>query len=115
MHKKSLADAALLKASYDVQNNSCQEGTRLELLRQIDNWVVKENNKVLWLQGTAGVGKSAVASSVCETLSKGGLLGASFFFRRGGGDQAKPNKFFTTIAHQLLLKRPSTEPHILQY
>lgn len=38
----------------------------------------------------------------------------AFFFRRGGGDQAKPDKFFTTIAHQLLLNRRSTEPHILK-
>lgn len=81
MHKNSLANAALQEASYDVQRNSCQGGTRLKLLHRIDNWAVKEDSKVLWLQGMAGTGKSAVASSVCKTLMEGGLLGASFFFQ----------------------------------
>lgn len=114
MLKGSLADAAALKATYTAQPKGCQKGTRLKLLEEIVNWAVKGNSKVLWLQGMAGTGKSAVACSVCQRLAELGLLGAGFFFKRGGGDQATPDKFFATIAHQLLSTRRSTESHIIE-
>ncbi|KAF5345603.1 hypothetical protein D9757_014774 [Collybiopsis confluens] len=47
----------------------CAEGTRLQLLDDITQWVLKpDNHHVAWIYGLAGSGKSAVAVSLAERL-----------------------------------------------
>ncbi|KAF5347138.1 hypothetical protein D9757_015069 [Collybiopsis confluens] len=47
----------------------CAEGTRLQLLNDITQWVLKpDNHYVAWIYGLAGSGKSAVAVSLAERL-----------------------------------------------
>ncbi|KAF5347139.1 hypothetical protein D9757_015068 [Collybiopsis confluens] len=47
----------------------CAEGTRLQLLDDICQWVLKpDNHYVAWIYGLAGSGKSAVAVSLAERL-----------------------------------------------
>ncbi|KAF5366506.1 hypothetical protein D9757_012183 [Collybiopsis confluens] len=47
----------------------CAEGTRLQLLDDITQWVLKQDNHyVAWIYGLAGSGKSAVAVSLAERL-----------------------------------------------
>ncbi|KAF5366336.1 hypothetical protein D9757_012927 [Collybiopsis confluens] len=49
----------------------CAEGTRLQLLDDICQWVVKpDNHYVAWIYGLAGSGKSAAAVSLAERLRK---------------------------------------------
>ncbi|KAF5374066.1 hypothetical protein D9757_010745 [Collybiopsis confluens] len=49
----------------------CAEGTRLQLLNDITQWVLKpDNHYVAWIYGLAGSGKSAVAVSLAERLRK---------------------------------------------
>src|SRR6201999_3108295 len=42
----------------------------------------------------------------------GHLLGASFFFSRGGGEVSNARKFCTAIAFQLAERIPTLRPHI---
>jgi hypothetical protein len=55
----------------------------------------------------AGTGKSTIARTISRRYYDRNLLGASFFFSRGGGDVSDAGKFFTSIAVQLAKKSPS--------
>jgi hypothetical protein len=59
------------------------------------------DSRILWLNGPAGAGKSAVAQSLCMQLEVEGYLGASFIFKRGNVSRGNGNKLFPTIAYQL--------------
>jgi hypothetical protein len=52
------------------------------------------------MYGPAGAGKSTIAQSCAREANTHGVLGASFFFSRDNG-VIDPQRFFTTIAHQL--------------
>lgn len=69
---------------------------------------------MLWLQGAAGAGKTALAQTICECLVRTRHLGASFFFSRTAHDRGRddPSYLFTTIAHQLSLALPHLAPYI---
>lgn len=60
----------------------------------------------------AGTGKSTISRTVAQSFADKGILGASFFFKRGEGDRGRAAFFFTTIAAQLANCLPSLAPHI---
>jgi hypothetical protein len=60
----------------------------------------------------AGTGKSTIARTISREFSNRGNLGASFFFVKGGGDVAHVGMFFTSIAKQLAIARPSVKQFI---
>ncbi|KAJ0136329.1 putative beta-glucosidase K [Fusarium oxysporum f. sp. albedinis] len=95
--------------SYPEQdNNICLKNTRTELLQDIDDWLSDTNAlTIFWLQGMAGTGKSTIARTVATNWDKCNYLGASFFFKRGGGDRGNLSCFYTTIASQLAARNPS--------
>ncbi|KAF5344824.1 hypothetical protein D9756_011101 [Leucocoprinus leucothites] len=86
----------------------CFPGTREEHLRTITSWGRGEwedtRIRLLWMQGPAGVGKSAIAQTWVEALK--GKLGTTFFFSRAN-HWNDPNKLIPTIAYQLATKYPS--------
>ncbi|OAX31807.1 hypothetical protein K503DRAFT_676274, partial [Rhizopogon vinicolor AM-OR11-026] len=91
-----LPQVAIKGAEYDSRERQphpkCLEGTRVDLLDYIYGLLdVQEKSQIIWLHGTAGVGKSAVAFTVAERMK--GLkarerstvekrLAGSFFFSR---------------------------------
>lgn len=58
---------------------------------------------MMWLQGPAGVGKSALAQSCAQEI--GTKLVAAFFFSRPN-TRDDPERFFVSIAYQLTTKYP---------
>jgi predicted alpha/beta-fold hydrolase len=87
----------------------CLEQTRVDVLRDIDRWVMDDSKGAPWmfvLQGLAGTGKSTLAHTVCETVAKRGWLGASFFFSRNEASCNNPFLVFTSIAYQLATRYP---------
>ena len=60
----------------------------------------------------AGTGKSTISRTVAQTFAKKGQLGASFFFKRGEGDRGRADRFFTTIASQMVRSMPQVTPAI---
>jgi hypothetical protein len=80
----------------------CMEGTRENILREIDAWLVDViAPNILWIKGCPGSGKSAIASSLVSSLTKRGRLGSSFAFNRGDIMLSDPAAVWRTIAHDL--------------
>ncbi|KAF8991628.1 hypothetical protein BDQ17DRAFT_1370567 [Cyathus striatus] len=88
----------------------CHPGTRERVIEQLVRWSndMDDQSNILWLYGPAGVGKSAIAQSVCERLERMKTLGASFFFSRTEATRNNVQRLFTTIAYQLAVFLPIT-------
>ncbi|KFY68931.1 hypothetical protein V496_00682 [Pseudogymnoascus sp. VKM F-4515 (FW-2607)] len=113
LDKLRSADNAEFDSHDEEHNARCYQGTRVELLRQIDTWASNRGSeRIFWLNGMAGTGKSTISRTVAQTFADKGDLGASFFFKRGEGDRGYAGMFITTIATQLIQKLPSLAPHV---
>ncbi|KAG2131285.1 uncharacterized protein EDB93DRAFT_1311691 [Suillus bovinus] len=87
----------------------CLEGTRKELLTEIKSWIgstEKDVPRVLWLSGTAGKGKLAIAHTIAKWSKDFGGLGACFCFDRTRDADRLHEKIFTTIARDLADHNP---------
>ena len=77
----------------------CLEGTRLQTLQRIDEWVNAEGYpNVLLLIGGAGTGKSTIATTVAGKYQRSKQLGCHIFFLRGSSD---PGNVIESIAYSL--------------
>lgn len=83
----------------------CHPGTRIEILETIHHWIADTQRvcHLLWLNGPAGVGKSAIIQTLAEELSLTPKLGATLFFS-GPNNCHKPSLVFPTIAYQLAVR-----------
>jgi hypothetical protein len=61
------------------------------------------SERILWLSGAAGTGKSSVANSIAEYFHNLGRLGASFRFDRQNARPETPGLLFGNICRQLAL------------
>ncbi|EMR89727.1 putative vegetative incompatibility protein het-e-1 protein [Botrytis cinerea BcDW1] len=107
LEKLPIAKNATFDSYQDEHDARCLLGTRVELLKHISGWAEDPKGKcIFWLNGMAGTGKSTISRTVAQSFEENNQLGASFFFKRGEGDRGTASKFFTTIAHQLVVKQP---------
>ncbi|KAG1784452.1 uncharacterized protein HD556DRAFT_1251305 [Suillus plorans] len=82
----------------------CLPNTRQDLLKDIQNWISSTEEgapRILWLSGTAGKGKSAVAHTISSWYIERGGLGSCFCFDRTQQADRRQDKTFTTIASDL--------------
>ncbi|KAF5353898.1 hypothetical protein D9756_007111 [Leucocoprinus leucothites] len=97
--------SAMLDAEERGYVPRCNEDTRQSLRGQIVEWgqmgAVVE--RILWLSGPAGVGKSAIAQTVAEEMGR--ILGAVFFFSRPN-KRDDPNVVIPTLVYQLAVLLP---------
>ena len=81
----------------------CHPGTREKATKDIVRWIKKPNpsSTVLWVNGRAGVGKSALMQKIAEL----GLayFGGCFFFRRDVPECNVKDYLFSTLAYQLAM------------
>ncbi|KAF5858595.1 hypothetical protein ETB97_003988 [Aspergillus alliaceus] len=91
----------------DGDGGECIQGTRIELLTEVAEWGDSPSREcIFWLNGMAGTGKSTISRTVAASFRRASILGASFFFRRGAGDQGNAKRLFPTIAWQLASSVP---------
>ncbi|KAJ3563346.1 hypothetical protein NP233_g8997 [Leucocoprinus birnbaumii] len=94
----------------------CHPETRKSLRGRITEWVEGTKGRLwrmLWVMGPAGVGKSAVAQSIAESMKTSGLLGATLFFSRPHR-RDDPSQIVPTLAYQLAVRYPEYRPILNQ-
>ncbi|KAG1823052.1 hypothetical protein EV424DRAFT_1321667, partial [Suillus variegatus] len=123
---EKLAQVAVEGAEHDSRERlphpQCLEGTRVVLLDHIYGTLDdKSKNRLIWLHGTAGVGKSAVAFTVAERMRSLKVteetnlekrLAGTFFFSRKHTNRRTTACFFATLAYQLASNFPSVKTHV---
>jgi hypothetical protein len=80
----------------------CMPGTRQWMINKIHDWL--DDHKapnILWLSGSPGAGKSAVATTLVSNLQEAGQLGSSFFCKRDDIALSDPASCWRTIAFDL--------------
>jgi hypothetical protein len=81
---------------------SCLEGTRVELLDKITEWLTDgQGESIYWLNGAAGTGKTTVAQSVARIAQSLNFITASFFFSRASDIRRSYSGVIPTLAYQL--------------
>lgn len=60
----------------------------------------------------AGTGKSTIARTVAQGFNDQGLLGATFFFKKGEADRGNANYFITSITGQLVTRHRQLAPEV---
>ena len=91
----------------------CHPMTREKVLKLISDWIDDPHPRqhIMWLNGPAGAGKSAIAQTIAERY-KDSRLAASFFFLRNTPDRGVASRLFLTLAWQLVTSIPETLPYI---
>jgi hypothetical protein len=69
---------------------------------------------LIWLNGSAGAGKSAIAQEFATRSHKDGRLGGSFFFKRRHEERGTWNGLVATLAYQLAMFSPDLRATIQQ-
>ena len=84
----ALKERHVPQAVYDAQSNpGCMDQTRVRILNEIDAWIKDPDaQRICWITGMAGTGKTTIAKTVCEraTADPDIVLGGSFFCSRTG-------------------------------
>ena len=103
-------------AGYQCGNRQgCLRGTRKEVLWEIEQWLTSERDqRIFWLNGLAGTGKSTIAQTFAETAFADGKLGASFFCSRDFTNRSNLQAIFPTIAFQLAYQCPRFRAELLR-
>ncbi|KIL54786.1 hypothetical protein M378DRAFT_91929, partial [Amanita muscaria Koide BX008] len=110
--------------SFDAQCDSsaqdpdrqCHPGTRQNVLKRLRDWFDNPNSteRIAWLYGPAGAGKSAIAQTIARSHSRPKVAGTFFFFR-SDVNRNDGNRLFTTLAYQLALSMPEIRDRIAHF
>ncbi|KAJ7044446.1 hypothetical protein C8F04DRAFT_643916 [Mycena alexandri] len=100
---RHVAMEAVHDSSERFAEPACHPGTRTAVLEQLASWSIDTSSEstVMWLHGSAGMGKSAIAQMFAGQCQAQGRLGASFFFKRGHPTRGSWHRLLTTIGYQL--------------
>ncbi|KDR71318.1 hypothetical protein GALMADRAFT_25087, partial [Galerina marginata CBS 339.88] len=117
--QEHVAPAAFHNSGERLDPPKCHPNTRVAVQQKIMDWVMGLDVQalsalIIWLYGSAGVGKSAIAQSIAELCSVNGCLLATFFFSRTDPSRNHSRYFLATIAYQISTILPSTRPLILK-
>ncbi|KAB5589312.1 Vegetative incompatibility protein HET-E-1 [Ceratobasidium theobromae] len=90
------------KLSGEINRRTCTENTRINILLDLNTWSDNPNaEKIFWMDGMAGTGKTTIACTLSDLLQSRGQLAASFFCTRTSPECRDANRIVPTIAYQL--------------
>ena len=93
----------------------CLGGTRGDVFVQLKQWLKDgRDQRVFWLNGLAGTGKSTIAQTFAEIMFADGNLGASFFCSRDFDNRSDLRAIFPTLAFQLAYQYPRFREELLK-
>ncbi|KAG9087310.1 hypothetical protein FS749_003012 [Ceratobasidium sp. UAMH 11750] len=88
--------------SNDARRTGCMPNTRIDVLQDLQDWVhYGKFQKVYWLGGIVGAGKTTVAYSLCEWLENTGKPHASCFCSRNLSACRDVKQILPGVAYQL--------------
>ena len=91
----------------------CMEGTRTTILQDIANEIKNTHGpNMIWIRGSPGVGKSALAASIAARLRKQDLHVISFRFDRTQSTTITTDALWRAIALDLARLYPSVRQHV---
>ncbi|ESK95170.1 nwd2 [Moniliophthora roreri MCA 2997] len=78
--------------------------TREKILGLLLDWTrgASHSDRIFWLYGPAGAGKSAISQTIAESCQKENILVSSFFFSRADPNRNNPKYIFISIAYGLV-------------
>ena len=81
----------------------CHPDTRKTIIGEIMSWIgdSSRTSGVLWFNGPAGAGKTAIALSLCKLCVAAQWLAGSFFFSRYVPERSKAEFLFPTMSFAL--------------
>ncbi|KAF9477318.1 hypothetical protein BDN70DRAFT_784643, partial [Pholiota conissans] len=94
----------------------CHPKTRKKVLNTMFRWIVRSEYRVewiLWLNGAAGGGKSAIMQTLAERCVDALIAVASFFFFRSDSTRNSIGPLVATLAYQLIQAIPEVSDDIL--
>ncbi|KIL56000.1 hypothetical protein M378DRAFT_53118, partial [Amanita muscaria Koide BX008] len=111
--KESVSFDAQFDSSAQDPDRQCHPGTRQNVLKRLRDWFDNPSSteRIFWLYGPAGAGKSAIAQTIARTHARP-KVAASFFFFRSDVNRNDGNRLFTTLAYQLALSMPEIRDHV---
>src|SRR5882762_8838366 len=91
------------------RRTECLPNTRKEILKFIVDWANDPTceQRMLWVYGLAGSGKSTLSTTIANIFRDSGQLGAFLFFDRDVTERSDPMRVVKTLAHQLATFDPS--------
>ncbi|KAJ7886103.1 hypothetical protein B0H14DRAFT_3127895 [Mycena olivaceomarginata] len=109
--KEKLANHITTQHKFTDQSKSlCAPGTRAEIQADILKWLSPHpsaNERIFWITGIAGSGKSTLSATVVDNLrQKGTPVAAQFFISRNIPETINPAKMIATIGQQLAESSP---------
>jgi hypothetical protein len=110
--KEKLAGHMVAKYEHTDQGKSfCHDGTRVELLKDIEKWLSPQPfnaERIFWVTGIPGSGKSTLSATIVDNLCENGTpVSAQYFISRNIPETTDPNKIIPTIAQQLAISSPT--------
>jgi nucleoside-triphosphatase THEP1 len=86
----------------------CMPETRVKVLEDLETWALNTgSNKVYWMVGMAGIGKSTISHTFCEILESKNMLGGNFFCSQASDKTSNARLIIPVIAHALATASPS--------
>ncbi|KAM6497627.1 hypothetical protein JOM56_005575 [Amanita muscaria] len=112
--KEFVSFRALYNSSAQDPTRRVHPGTRRRVLKRILDWIDTPSAKerIFWLHGPAGVGKSAIAQTIARSCARG-KVAATFFFYRSDPGRNDGNRLFTTLAWQFAHSIPATKKALI--
>jgi len=104
----------LLRAKRLSLRKPCMEGTRTTILQEVEKQIKNvDGPNVIWIRGSPGVGKSALAASIANRLQEQDRHIISFRFDRTESATITTDALWRTVALDLARLYPSVRQHIL--
>ncbi|CAE6542960.1 unnamed protein product [Rhizoctonia solani] len=110
LQRISPVDDAKYNSSYSntIKRHRCTAKTREAIHQALQDWSTNpDSEKIYWMNGMAGTGKTTIAYSFCEWLEDTKQLGASFFCSRISSTCRSLSQIVPTIAYQLARFSPA--------
>ncbi|KDR67023.1 hypothetical protein GALMADRAFT_26895, partial [Galerina marginata CBS 339.88] len=87
---------------------------RVAVIQAIIDWIEdgQKTSFIMWLNGPAGAGKSAIAQEIAELFHESGRLAASFFWSRHAAARNSEERLIASLAYQLLIAIPPMRAYV---